>query len=336
MFALLRQLSKLLLLVFNLPQTLSILTNLFKVSPGPDGKLRLGIVDTIAKAVVAQEVDSLKQQVELGKENDRKEVESETTQLKSIYSKLTDEPTKQYFLKQAEIRKVKRMEQIDKRSADGMINEAVVNRMVQERAKQLEPAIVPALAPITALLGIPVFLTKLSEYVSQAAGLAGSITSKETADNRADAYTSEFDDGGGDVFNGVITGEGMLEVSFFGIDNNEDFKLFSTITSDDKVTLKVTDESLVLPLQGANIIDYGLLNRSEEIVRNTFKFNIVNDTVVLSIPKTPDIPKMFQKAFSDKYGFDKDTEIIIRIADNKGSFADIKLPTEISFDAGPN
>lgn len=335
MFALLRQLSKLLLLVFNLPQVLSLLGNLFKFSVGENGKLELGIVDTIAKSVVAEDTARLKQEVEEGKQKDIQEVDEETEQLKSIYADLSPE-SRAFFTQQAESRRLRRIQQINNRSADDIINEEVVGQLVDDKKKQLEPSIVPALAPVTALLGIPIFLTKLGEYVSAASGLDAGVTSKETADGFADGYTSGLEGGDGEVFNAVVSTDGTLEVSFFGIQNVEDFKIFTNPEKGDRITLTVTDSNARFPIAAAHITNYGALDGSSPTIRDFFSISIVGENVIIDVTKAPDISTLFKSLFRQEFGFDTETEITVSIVDSIGSAGIVKIPIEVSLDNRSN
>lgn len=336
MFALLRQLSKLLLLVFNLPQVLSLLSNLFKVTPRADGTLELGIVDTIATATTATETLRLKEQIEQGKQQDLREVQEETEQLKSLYADL-DPEQREFFTSRAEARKERKINEINNRSADDIINENVIDQIKEDKKKQIEPTLVSALAPLTTLLGIPILLTKLSEYVSAASGFTSGITSKDTADSRADAYTSEFDDGGGDSFNGVVTERGDLEITFNGIDNNEDFKIFTTQQEGDEITLEVTGPGVPTGQYVAAVEDYGDLDETEQRNRNFFQVTTSGTTIKIVCPPSPDAPAFLFDALEREYGWNKETEIVLRINELGGvGFADVRIPVEISLDNSRN
>lgn len=329
MFALLRQLSKLLLLVFNLPQVLSLLGNLFKITPGENGRLELGIVDTIARAVVAEDVQRLRQEVQEGKQREIEEVEQETEQLKSIYSGLEPE-AREFFTQQAEARRVRRIASISNRSPNNIINERVITQLVNDKKKQLEPAIVPALAPITALLGIPIFVTKLSDYVAQASGFAGGITSKETADGRASSYTSEFDDGTGDQFNGPV-GEGDLDITFNGVINNQDFKLLLTSESGDVVTLNVNGGQL--PYR-ADLVQAVGFDEVPDLL-STGGGELVG-AIDIRGQQTDSLGTVFRRLLKQQENsrFEEETELVVRIRSSDGLSSTVRIPLEIWF--GPD
>lgn len=325
MFALLRQLSKLLLLVFNLPQVLNLLGNLFKVTP-KDGRLELGIVNTIAEYVVTTQTNQLRQDIESGKAKQIEEVEQETEELKELYSDLSPE-ARAWATQQAESRRIRRIQQIQNTDPDSIINEELISQMVESKKQELEPAVTPALAPFTALLGIPVFLQKLTEYVPSAGGLAGGVVGKDTADGRADSYVSEFDDGTGDIFNGPV-GEGDLEVVFNGLDNNQDFRLFSYPNNPDRVTLEVTSE--YVGNLTADISNYGELNGNEELIRNLLTVTVDNNIVTVVAEDLSVGSVLARSGLRDRYGTDTDTEIVVRIRDGAGDITLVTIPTEIS------
>lgn len=339
MFALLRQLAKLLLLVFNLPAVLNILSSVFSVSV-KNGRLELGIVDLIARSVITSQTQNLRLQILEGKDIELQNLTSETEALENLYNETIDDPeTRQFFIQSARRRQLRRKQELENLDPSSIITDTLIDQMVKDKKDQLEPSIVPALVPITAFLGIPIMIQKLAEYVPGLEGLTNSLTSKDLADQAGDQYTSEFEDEEGEIFNGVVSEEGStLEITFFGIFNSQDYKIFTKRGEGDIITLDVTSEDSQSPYT-VQITNYGALDNTKQGIRDLFTIEQnVPRGPILSDPRrfnivvepTPSYGGPLKERVLRSWGFGEDgiLELIVTSADRK--VAIVKIPMNLS------
>lgn len=325
MFALLRQLSKLLLLVFNLPQVLQLLTQLFSVQE-KDGKLELGVVNVIAQTLAQQEVAELTQDIETGKETRRQEIEEETEELIASYDSM-DEESKEYFTQQAQARRRRVLQDIRNTKTEDILTDDFLQQSIEAKKKQLEPSIVPSLTPITSLLGIPVMALKLQEYIPGFS--APSVTDQETANEAAEGFTGDFP-AGGDIFDGPV-GEGELAVEFKGATNEQDFYLYVTPEDRDYLTLYVSQPAT--PIRAYVTDSGGLTNDLLDEMLTIEVSPHSNPVVNLQLDRVElgsGLVRAAQISAFKRNGADEETEIVLRIEDRVGDTTDITIPILIS------
>lgn len=316
MLALLKQLAKLLILVFNLPAVFKLLTQLFKMEQR-DGKIELGVVNVIAETLSQQDVQQMTQEVEQGKQKRRAEVERETSELINEYRSL-DEESREYFIQQAQARRQRILQNIENTNPQDIFTDEFIEQLIETKKKQLEPAIVPALTPITAFLGIPAMLLKLQEYIP---GFSPpGLTSKSEADGRGSDYISNIEDTD-DV--GEPVGVGDLQVT----KTSGPRRLTSTPTIS---TTMVWTAAFADPPLTFSFTSYGNLNGDSPYISDLFSINRISPTQFsITIEKATEFNGITQ-VVAKQIGYGEETQIVIRVTDNTGKFADITIPTLVT------
>ena len=182
-------------MVKNMPSTLKTVASMAKVES--DGTP--AIVSSAVEAASAKDVEQIQQQqkdsllasnVQLGEQ--RVSIEEDNT--------LSDEK------RQKKLDRVDEMLDENSKVDPNEVNPETKAALVDANRKKLEPTILASLAPFTALLGIPIFLTALMKYLGPSgSGISGGTSSTSSGGG--------FGGGGGssDGGDGKDEGNGVLE-----------------------------------------------------------------------------------------------------------------------------
>ena len=138
----------------NVPNVLKTVTNMAKV--GDDGTI--GIVTEVVKAASAKDVEKIKQQ-------QREALTASNELLARGRTRIENDTTL------SDAKRIKKLARVDEMllenstvNPDEILSETMA-AIVDANKKQLEPTILASLAPFTAMMGIPIFLTQLMTYL---------------------------------------------------------------------------------------------------------------------------------------------------------------------------
>ena len=182
-------------MVKNMPSTLKTVASMAKVES--DGTP--AIVSSAVEAASAKDVEQIQQQQKdsLKASNDR---------LATQRSVIENDDTLSDEKRQKKLDTVDAMKKENDDTDPMVVDDNTKAALVDANRKKLEPTILASLAPFTALIGIPIFLTQLLKYLGPAgSGLSGGSSSSSSGGGGGGGGGSS--DGG----NGKDEGNGVLE-----------------------------------------------------------------------------------------------------------------------------